>query len=192
MLLVTRFCFVPMTNRIMTFVCLPLKVVCHLVACVVLSFSPAVFAANGPPPVTIQGVVEEINDVVQRPYVASSQATAVSGTGVSAGFDIPVGKRLIVESLTVLAQLTSGQQPSVTMLTAATTAGQPVVTADIPLTAQGQLGDQDVFKAALPLKLRVSGTSSPNDLTFILSRSSLSGSLVMRVTVFGYLVDIPN
>jgi len=150
------------------------------------------FAASGPPPVTIQGVVEEINDVLHRPYVASNQNSTTGGTGVSTGFDIPVGKRLIVESLTVLAQLTSGQQPSVTMLTAATTAGQPPVTADIPLTAQGQLGDLDVFKAALPLKLRVSGTSSINDLIFILSRSSLVGSAAIRVTVFGYLVDIPN
>ena len=60
------------------------------------SLVPALSAASGPPPVTVQGVVETINDVLREPFrkTIGGSTTATGIFPFSAGFikhDIPVG-----------------------------------------------------------------------------------------------------
>jgi hypothetical protein len=165
---------------------------------------PAAFAANGPPTKEIQGavevvndvqvhgVVEVINDVLRTPYSASAFNMASPGSigtlAAQVRFDIPVGKRLIVESVTVRVRLSTGQMPEVEMTH--NTVGTP--NADIVLTPQGSTGTVDTYKASLPLKLRVDGRATDADLFFTLSRSAPTSAVAdLRVALFGYLIDIP-
>jgi hypothetical protein len=166
----------------------------QLIIPVFMTALPVMFAASGPPPLQVEGVVEVINDVLRQPYAESGQDAASAGLfGTQAAqvkFDIPAGKRLIVESITVRVSLTTGQVPSVQVWAKSNSGG--TATADIPLTPQGESFNTTAYGAAIPLKLRVDGSSSTFDLTFTLFRSVTTGAAaILRVAVFGYLVDIP-
>src|SRR5690606_37350133 len=48
-------------------------------------------------PVEVQGVVEVLNDILRQPYVRS--INVASAPSPTANFDIPEGKRLVIESI---------------------------------------------------------------------------------------------
>jgi hypothetical protein len=172
-----------------------------LAACVIL---PAMFAAGGPPPVTVNepvavtGVVEVINDVLRQPYRQS-----VGGSSTSPGFapfpsdfikfDVPEGKRLIVETISVQVRVNPNQSVLVRVETPRSLGGPNGLDATVflPVEKQASFPTGDYFVATQPMTLRVDGTAATNELSFGVSRNAESGSIEFRATVFGYLVDIP-
>jgi hypothetical protein len=146
---------------------------------------PALFAAGGPPPTTVQGVVEVLNDALYQPYNESRQISATS-TSNQVSFDVPEGKRLVIESISIRALVTTG---STQQIDAQFSSAGGSASLDIPVQFQGVSGATDVFKAALPLKIRVDGTSATAELFFSYTRTG-PGISTLRVSIYGYLVDI--
>jgi hypothetical protein len=62
--------------------------------------SSTVFAASGnTSPISVVGVVEEINDVLRVPYSRNFAIAAAGPTAARATFDIPDGKRFVIEAV---------------------------------------------------------------------------------------------
>lgn len=114
----------------------------------------------------------------------------ISATSQSAliTFDVPLGKRLVIESITIRALVTTGSTQQVEGTIASVNGDSSI---DIPLQYQGTSGANDVFRAAVPLKIRVDGTSFTNEISFGYTRTG-GGISTLRATIFGYLVDIPQ
>jgi hypothetical protein len=154
-------------------------------------------AASGPPAgagagaVNVQGVVEVLNDTLVQPFRQTRiNLDVVVGSVTSlVPFDVPLGKRLIVEGITVLARVAPGQKALVHGRVSGTPGGFAGI--DITLKFQGTFNDRDVFSATAPLTLRVDGTVAPDELGFVMERSGNSGPAFLSVSVFGYLVDSP-
>ena len=172
------------------------------------SILPAMFAANGPPPVTVegsvsvngpvtvQGVVEEINDVLRVPYIVSRSGVS-DGANVVAAFDVPDHKRLIVESVSFVALVPKECTSVVISLfipggTAIFLAPQ-FTTGSFAVDGTGTpVGTNYIGTHAI--KIRIDSQANVTDeLKFTLERNTLfaPGSAVVRATVSGYLVGIP-
>jgi hypothetical protein len=154
-------------------------------------------AASGPPAgagggtLNVQGVVEVLNDTLIQPFRQSriNPDVAVGSATTPIPFDVPLGKRLIVEGITVLARVAPGQKALVQGRISGTQGGTAGI--DITLKFQGTFNGQDVFSATAPLTLRVDGTVVPDELAFVMVRNGNSGPAFLSVSVFGYLVDSP-
>jgi len=140
-------------------------------------------------PVEVQGVVEVINDVLRQPYRVSRQQLISVGRNTEVTFDVPTNKRLIIETISILAKVTENQSVNVSMSTPATTSGNSFVF--FPIQKQGNFLSQDFFVAYYPTKLRVDGKALSDDIVFTLNRNSAAGAPEFTVSLFGYLVDIP-
>ena len=159
--------------------------------------TPSEAAASGPPSgggggaVNVQGVVEVLNDTLVQPFRQTriSLDVVVGSVTSPIPFDVPIGKRLIVEGITVLVRVAPGQKALIHGRVSGTPGGFAGI--DITLKSQGTFGDRDVFSATAPLTLRVDGTSVPDELAFVMERSGNSGPAFVSISVFGYLVDSP-
>ena len=147
----------------------------------------------------MQGVVETINDVLRTPYAQSRSQSINNGTHFMK-FDVPTGKRLIVEMIAVnlthlpedkfFVELSTPSYPSGSVgrafmpisLTTTRSAYDPGVP-----TLQRSVGVHAVT-------LRVDGeTGADNELLFAVDiKTSPTGSFGFAVNVRGYLVDIPT
>jgi hypothetical protein len=141
-----------------------------------------------PVPVAITGTpaVEVANDALYAPYILQASATS-SDTLTTVTFDVPIGKRLIVE--TVSAQVDPGSQQEVRLT-------YNVKLTDGPFGLMlGFLQVQPTGPASFyyvtnqPLKMRVDRVSG-QEITFSATHAS-SGSCSLIVTLYGYLVDLP-
>jgi hypothetical protein len=163
----------------------------QLILSILISGVPSVFAASAAPPVQVQGIVEEINDVLRTPYIKSASG---SGTGpVTFTFDVPDGKRLIIENVSFnvtvpqdvffrlsLDLLVGSDRQSIYLAPQSSTRGR------FDATVASHLGTH-------PVKLRVdSKAGSNNEIeVFLLRQATDTGSAIVLVTIAGYLVDIP-
>jgi hypothetical protein len=162
-----------------------------------LAIIPALSAASGPPSgagggaVNVQGVVEVLNDTLTQPFRQTRISLDVVVThGTSpVTFDVPFGKRLIVESVTIFARVAQGQKALVRGIVSGSQGGAAAI--DLTLTPQGTFGALDMFTATTPLSVRVDGTVSTDEISFVLERNANSGPAFLSVSVFGYLVDSP-
>ena len=164
-----------------------------------LAFMPSSYAANGPPPgagatLNVQGVVEVINDTLTQPFrqTRSNPDLVISGTATTPiPFNVPLGKRLVIETVTVFARVSPGQKALVRGVISGTQGGIALI--DLALKSQGTFNGLDVFSATAPMTIRVDGTVAADELSFVLERSgnAAPGPAFLTVSVFGYLVDVP-
>lgn len=154
---------------------------------------PALFGAGGPPPTTVQGhvsvegVVEVLNDVLRQPFNETRQISATSSNG-SVSFDVPAGKRLVIETISLRVTVTSGVPVRVDG--SAVSQGSEF-SIDVPISPQGMADTfgNEFFRGMQAVKIRVDGTSLSNEINFSYSRFG-GGITTLRVTLNGYLVDL--
>jgi hypothetical protein len=153
-------------------------------------------AAGGPPAgaggtLNVQGVVEVLNDTLVQPFRQTRiNPDVVVGSVTSLiPFDVPFGKRLIVEGITVIARVGIGQKALVHGRVSGTPGGFAGI--EIAMKYQGTFNERDVFSATVPLTLRVDGTVATDELGFVMERNAGGGPAFLSVSIFGYLVDSP-
>jgi hypothetical protein len=135
-------------------------------------------------PVEVQGVVEVINDVLRQPFVQS--VNVPSAGSPTANFDIPDGKRLVIESIAFQASRPSNETNRMFL--------QPLVSATqrqlVPLPVQfiSVEGAASYLISLLPLKLRLD--SVPGSDNEVQIRRGTGGNGTLNASIFGYLVDI--
>ena len=130
--------------------------------------------------------VEVVNDALYTPYILQASATS-SATLTTVTFNVPVGKRLIVE--TVSAQVDPGSQQEVRLTYNVKLTDGPFGLMLGFLQVQPTGPTSFYYVANQPLKMRVDHVSG-EEITFSATHA-LSGSCSLIVTLYGYLVDLP-
>ncbi len=158
-------------------------------------FSTLLHAGPSTQPLQVQGVVEEINDVLRTPYSkAYIMQTNLSNARFS--IDIPTGKRLVVETVSFRLTVKHNVFAAVSLEPWIGTARAPVYLSTQSSTAVNQSGNTTygVHTGTHALQLRVDGrTNMSNELEFAIARQVRDTSdIYLHGTVTGYLVDIPT
>jgi hypothetical protein len=169
---------------------------CAPFALSLLLLPPLAFGKGGPnvtvegdvsvsQPVEIHGVVETLNDLLHQPYMVRGSDSINSGEtrSLQVDFDIPDGKRLIIETITFQARVPSGETSRIFLE---------------PLTPQGgrlltYLSVQSVIDgymiSTLPVKLRIDAIEGSSSEVRI-RLGNTPGSATLGASLFGYLVDL--
>jgi len=133
---------------------------------------------------------------VRLDFTGFSNNTFFSGvmndpTNGEAPYSVPVGKRLVVDTISVQAQVPPGQK--VFVLFANGTSGQTFSGSRvwIPLLLQGSFfgGADDILVNSIPVHDYV---DSGNQYSWQLQRNNSSGEISFELLVFGHLVDCTN
>ena len=139
---------------------------------------------------TVEGIVETVNDTLNEPYAKSF--TTHFSPGQSAAvlrFDIPDGRRLIVESIMIRVRAPSGQKALVGMH-----APMGAATAYLSVQSQGVVAGSEHLVGTHPVQLRVNSVGNGEaqaDFAFSMERSGDAGAGEFQVAVYGYLVPLP-
>lgn len=171
-----------------------------LMALVALVSTPLARAAGGGPTVNgavtvtgavevtndsldVQGVVETLDDVVREPY-----GLTVSGSNMQIlKFDVPTGKRLVVEYVSYFADIPATEQE---FIEADFQVGGQMTRCYLPSLKTTVLGgvDQKRILGSQPVNVRVDGVEGETDeVTFLTINVTPS---FFRVSLYGYLVDL--
>jgi hypothetical protein len=149
----------------------------------IVSSPLAVGKSGTPDPVAIEGVVEVLNDTLHQPYVVSQNTGATSVTAPTVYFDIPDGKRLIIETIAYQASLPAGENNRMFI--------QPLVGGDrqlIPLVIQDRVDAGGYYLVAnIPFKMRIDSVDGSTQEVMI--RRGTGGAGTLNATICGYLVD---
>lgn len=155
--------------------------------------APVVFGRGGPTvtvdgpvtiaePVAVEGVVQVLNDTLYEPYVGY-QTTEGSGESPTVYFDIPDGKRLIIEMIAYQASLPAGTSNRMFL--------QPLIGTNrplIPLVIQDRVDAGGYYLVAnIPFKMRVDSVAGSTQEIMI--RRGVGGVGTLGATICGYLVD---
>lgn len=165
--------------------------------------TPVPVSVQGQVPVTVQGqlpvnvqnqvATRNVNEPAQQPYDKSTTVTIPDlQRGTSAAFDVPAGKRLVIESVAVTAFLPTGQKLIYAGFSTKTTDSATPVNHGLNIVAHGNDAvDHDIFNASqLTRGYSEAGTGS---VTVSVQRDNQnSNSNFVTVTVTGYLVDLPT
>lgn len=151
-------------------------------------------SVQGEAPVTVQNQVatSNVNEPSRQPYDSAKTVVIPDlQNSVSADFDVPAGKRLVIESVTVSAYLPTGQK-LVYAGFSTKTADSPTVGHSLNIVAHGNdAQDHDVFNASqLTRGYSEAGTGSVR--VTVQRDSNLSNSNFVLTSVTGYLVDLPT
>jgi hypothetical protein len=160
---------------------------------VVLPVSMFAATPEAKPPTEVVGVVETLNDVVNAPYRVTKTVDGDSTSSVrSVTFVVPTGKRLVVETITVLVKAVVGER-AVGFIQTPGSDGNPMI-AHIALPSQGTFGEGTAlehFVGNQPMKIRVDGGSSIVVEVRRLQPGKVSPEpFVVQATLCGFLVDI--
>jgi hypothetical protein len=162
-----------------------------------LALPPATFGKGGPTvtvdgevdvaePVEIHGVVETLNDLLHQPYMVRGSDSLDSGAAPDSlvvDFDIPDGKRLIVETVTFQARAANGEESRL-FLEPQTPQGNRLLTY---LSVQSIIDGYMV--STLPVKLRIDAIEgSTSEVRIRLGNTP--GPASLGASLFGYLVDL--
>lgn len=127
-----------------------------------------------------------LDDVYDTPY--STASSAPLGNGIISGdmtFDVPVGKRLVIETVTVHFEVPPGQKGRVFLNTSA----NGVVTVDsLSMHSQGVFEGLEQLVGTHSIKERVDATPSKGEIVFRFQRSPTAGTAFIEASVHGYLV----
>ena len=174
-----------------------------VVALTLLSGSPVLSApdkdvtvVNTPAnPVPVTGSVEVVNDTLYQPYIQLSSFDITEGNLLGEVlFDVPDGKRLILETLSVQVAVPEGQKVRVT-LNAQVKPASPdkYFLGFVPVQSPGPILGVEYYIANQPFKLRQDWFSGSNsEITVNVLRDSSIGRATLLVTLYGYLVDSPS
>lgn len=145
---------------------------------------------SDPVPVTIQGHVTTHNgDTAVQPYDQFDNTQIDNGlSGSTIAFNVPAGKRLVIESVTVYAALPSGE--NIWQVGMSTTNNNQSISHTIAVTPQGQ-DDNGLVRFSGTFALRSFSDAGPTSVTFIFSRNSTTGLGFAGASLSGYLLDVP-
>ena len=146
---------------------------------------PTVVTVDGV--VEVAGAVDVLKEPVKTPFIQTQNYnfTAVQ-TYATVSISIPAGKRLVVESITCLARVTSGEAHCWAQLT---NVGDvlPHNYAFLTLTNQGVFNNQSYFVGTHKITMRIDPTQM--SLDFAVERNA-GGAGDFYITVHGYLEDL--
>ena len=175
----------------------------QLLAAILIPALPAMFAANGPPPITlnepvavtvtgpveVQGSVEVLNDALKVPYNRTFEITlgdGISARTVTVG-GLTAGKRLVIQTIGVEVRCGPGQKVS------AGVGGTGALTdrffLPIPVSDHGVIVRQ-TFVGAQAVKVIIDPRIITG-LTVAVGRSASTGIADAFFTICGYLEDLP-
>ena len=133
-------------------------------------------------PVAIEGVVQVLNDTLYEPYVGY-ETTEGSVDSPTVYFDIPDGKRLIIEMIAYQASLPAGTSNRMFL--------QPLIGTNrplIPLVIQDRVDAGGYYLVAnIPFKMRIDSVEGSTQEIMI--RRGVGGAGTLGATICGYLVD---
>jgi hypothetical protein len=145
-------------------------------------------AFGKPQPVEVQGIVETLNDTLNEPFFRHAHVDFSPGDPLAEiFFDVPDGKRAIIESVMVLAVVQPGQKV-VARIGSITTSD---VQAWLSVQPQGVLQGSEYFVGTHAIRLRVDSSDDPDlkEILFHIGRDGTAGSGFCQAQVCGYLVD---
>jgi hypothetical protein len=125
---------------------------------------------------------------VTNPFQFTAEIKIPNGTGgQNGGFQVPAGKRLVIEYASGEAFAPTGQKCLFSVLTSL--AGQPVSTRHyLESTPLGKFGAQDYFRAGQVVRLYADpGTV----VTLRIDRDLATGDALARMSISGELVAVP-
>jgi hypothetical protein len=138
-------------------------------------------------PVPVTGVVEVMNDALYQPYIRLASVFLTGGTTREVSFDIPDGKRLVVETVSVQADVPAGQKVHVML---DVLEGISPVLSVVPVQSPGPFLGVEYYVANLPFKLRKDAMPGTTDeIRVRMIRDSSAGDAGLAATIHGYLVD---
>src|SRR5262245_33895881 len=130
--------------------------------------------------------VQATNDTLNEPY--SEFRPGILGDGQDTKiltFDVPDGKRLVIETVTVLAEVQPGQKAVASLVTQGP-GGE--VSRFLTVESQGMMSGRDQLAGTHPIKARVDGTAATDEVVIRFFRSPVAGGSVVFASVDGYLV----
>ncbi len=140
-------------------------------------------SVNVADPVTVEGVVEVLNDSLVEPFVVSLSSGNDAVDAPTVYFDIPEGKRLIIETIAYQASLPKGESNRMFI--------QPLFGTQrqlIPLVIQDRVDAGGYYLIAnIPFKMRLDSVEGRSDEVMI--RRGTGGLGTLQATICGYLVD---
>lgn len=150
-----------------------------------------------PVPVTVQNPetgtlsVKNADNPAFQPYQVQESVGVTSPNGYykTASFDVPAGKRLVIELVTIKAAVDPGERITEARVEV-TKAGGGVLSHHLTPTALGvSPGGGETFAVTQPLRLYCeAGTGA---LKIQTERTSTSGAYLTLFSVSGYLIDLP-
>lgn len=142
-------------------------------------------------PVPVTGTVEVANDALYEPYIKTAFFELVDGVRFGeVTFDVPDGKRLILETVAVQASVPEGQKVRVSLQSQVNPAINKYVQAWLPVQSPGPILGVEYYIANRPVKLRQDPFFGTDEISVIMLRDLSVGTAGLSVTVFGYLVNL--
>lgn len=140
-------------------------------------------------PVPVTGAVEVVNDALYQPYIRLASTSLPSGTAIGGvTFDVPEGKRLVVEAVSVQANVPAGQKVRVFL---DVLEGISPILSVLPVQSPGSFQGVEYYVANLPFKLRKDAISGITDeIRVRMQRDATAGDSDLLVTIHGYLIDL--
>jgi hypothetical protein len=133
--------------------------------------------------------VKSADNPAFQPYIKSGSHFNQAGISDSIAFDVPAGKRLVIELITVSLDLPAGQNQSSDQLLLNEGLAQQV-THELTPTAIGDVGSGDVGFSTTQ-SLRAYAEAGNGTVKIHVGRNTNAGTFSFSVSVSGYLVDIP-
>ena len=137
----------------------------------------------------VQNVREPAHDAVQRTSSYDRWDVTHEGRLATFGIDVPEGKVLVIEHVSVLARVPAGQQVRAEVFTQGQSLPGMIM---IPLSLQGTFGGFDNWVGSEAVTMYAAG-SFPG--RFTVQRNSSAGDVgpfdTVKVSYIGYLVDKP-
>jgi hypothetical protein len=147
-------------------------------------------------PVPVAGSVEVLNDALYQPYIQLNTSFDIPEGDLLGEvlFDVPDGKRLILETVSVQAAVPEGQKVRVVLdAQVKQTSPNKYFLGFLPVQSPGPILGVEYYIANQPFKLRQDWFSGSNSEIIVrMSRDSSSGTATLFVTLYGYLVDSPS
>lgn len=149
-----------------------------------------VMVQNPTTAVTIQNTpsVKAADNPAFQPYVQSGSHFDQIGSSDSISFDVPAGKRLVIELVTVTLDLPTGQNQATNSLLLNEGSPRQVIH-EMTSTAEGDNGGGSRFVTTQTL--RAYAEAGTGTVKIHIGRNSSASTFGWSVSVSGYLVDLP-
>jgi hypothetical protein len=161
---------------------------------------PAAQANGGKPevavtvvgPVEVQGAVEVVNDALKIPYNKHSSQPILDGSAFATVIfpQIPVGKRLVIETLSAIIAVPAGQAGYSEFSVASVGPNGQAFLVPLAVTPQGTYGNESRYIGTHKVKIIIDSRMS-YDLRFSVVRTAKVGLGWYNVSINGYLEDVP-
>jgi hypothetical protein len=134
--------------------------------------------------------VRDVDNPARQPFLTSTFASLADGStfvAANPNISVPAGKRLVIEQISLSANLPSGQKPVFSMNVRDNFA-QVIFDQALPTTLQGTFGPIDTFQASLPTRIYLDASEQ---FSFVFFRTDGNGSAGVRFSFSGHFVDVP-